>query len=537
MVTFTGATSPRRQAVINLGAFRHNVRVLSELAAPAQTMIAVKADAYGHGMIPIARAALDAGASSLAVLDIPAALTLREAGIQAPLFAWMHDLDADFAAAAQADIDLGVSAQWQLERIEETAGPHTPRVHLKVDTGLSRNGATREEWPLLVRAALEAQERGALRVHAAWSHLADTSPDEDRLAYNRFLEAVAEAESLGARFDALHLAASSAGIDFPEARFDCVRFGIAAYGISPFDDRSGSDLGLRPVMTLQSSVALTKRVPEGHGVSYGFTYETSQPTTLALVPVGYADGIPRISSGRGQVGIAGRRYPVVGRVAMDQVVVDVGKETVEPGDEVVIFGEAAAGVPTAEEWADSADTIGDEIVARVGPRMDRVYTESFELADLLDRETVIPDADTMHSLGRALGRQLRQGEVVVLTGSLGAGKTTLTRGIGEALHVRGPVTSPTFVLARTHPSEVGGPALVHVDAYRLADAAELADLDLDFDHSITVVEWGRGLLDGLVDRYLHVQIDRAVASWSESDTFDEETDDPRVVQITWEGIS
>ncbi|MDO9397671.1 MAG: alanine racemase [Herbiconiux sp.] len=365
--------APEREAVIDLDAFRHNVRVLSDLARPAETMLAVKADAYGHGMVPLARAALESGATSLAVLDIPAALALRAAGITAPIFAWMHDPDALFGEAAEADIDLGISAVWQLDAIAAAGASRAPRVHLKIDTGLSRNGATEADWPALVTAALEHDRRGAVRLHAAWSHLADASPEDDAAALARLRRAVEVAEGLGARFALLHLAASSAGIREPEARLDLVRFGIAAYGISPFDDETARDLGLRPVMTLRAAVASVKRVPAGQGVSYGFTYRTPAETTLALVPLGYADGIPRIASGRGEVWIGGRRHPIAGRIAMDQFVVDVGDTPVAPGDEVVVFGEGDRGEPTAEEWAGFAETIGDEIVARVGPRVPRVY--------------------------------------------------------------------------------------------------------------------------------------------------------------------
>jgi alanine racemase len=364
---------PGRRALIDLDAFRHNVRTLSSIAAPAETMLAVKADAYGHGMVPLARAALESGAASLAVLDIPAALALREAGITAPIFAWMHDPDARFGEAAEADIDLGISAVWQLDAIAAARASVAPRVHLKIDTGLSRNGATEADWPALVQAALDHDRAGAVRLHAAWSHLADASPGDDAVALAKLRRAVEVAEGLGARFERLHLAASSAGIRMPEARLDLVRFGIAAYGVSPFDDATARDLGLRPVMTLTAPVVSTKRVPAGHGVSYGLTYRTEGESTLALVPLGYADGVPRIASGRASVWIGGRRHPIAGRIAMDQFVVDVGDSPVQPGDEVVVFGEGDRGEPTAEEWAEWAETIGDEIVARIGARVERVY--------------------------------------------------------------------------------------------------------------------------------------------------------------------
>ncbi|GGF20107.1 alanine racemase [Subtercola lobariae] len=546
--THAPSDAPRRQALINLDAFRHNVRVLSSLATPAETMLAVKADAYGHGMVPMAFAALEAGASSLAVLDIPAALVLREAGVTAPIFAWMHAPDARFGDAAEADIDLGISAEWQLEAIAAARASVAPRVHLKIDTGLHRNGASAEQWPGLVRAALAADAAGVVKLHAAWSHLADASPADDAVALGELRAAVEVAEGLGARFVQVHLAASSAGIRMPEARLDMVRFGIAAYGVTPFDDESALELGLRPVMTLVAPVVSVKRVPAGQGVSYGFDFRTERPTTLVLVALGYADGVPRAANGHGaEVWIDGHRYPIVGRIAMDQFVVDVRDAAIALGDEVVLFGEgrvpggtgAAAGspesIPTAEEWAGYARTIGDEIVARVGPRVERLYVSDATLAGDVDAARVvrddvvvgtggaggavgdgggvvgqwmIGDPDAMHQFGVDFARRLRAGDVLVLTGELGAGKTTFTRGLGAGLGVRGSVTSPTFVLARTHPNAATGVPLVHVDAYRLASAAELDDLDIDFAGSIVVVEWGSGMVESIVDDYLELVIER-----------------------------
>jgi alanine racemase len=546
--------APERQAVIDLEAFRHNVRTLSALAKPADTMLAVKADAYGHGMVPIARAALESGATSLAVLDIPAALELRAAGITAPVFAWMHDPDALFGDAAEADIDLGISAVWQLDAIAAAGASRAPRVHLKIDTGLSRNGSSEADWPALVQSALAHDAAGAVRLHAAWSHLADASPEADRVALDRLHRAVAVAEELGARFELVHLAASSAGIRMPEARLGVVRFGIAAYGVSPFDDQTARDLGLRPVMTLRSRVVSTKRVPAGHGVSYGLTYRTERESTLALVPLGYADGIPRIATGRARVWIGGRRYPIAGRIAMDQFVVDLGDGVVEVGDEVVVFGEGDHGEPTAEEWAGWAETIGDEIVARVGPRVERVHLNESDVeratraADdrtatgaLVGSVREVATPEEMHEFGRSLGATLAPGDVIVLSGDLGAGKTTFTRGLGEGMGVRGPVTSPTFVLARTHPSLVGGPSLVHVDAYRLGSALELDDLDIDFAGSVVVVEWGRGLVEALAESYLAIDIERPHGAGGGAEVAADGTEtgdapvEPRTVRITGTG--
>ncbi|UKF35346.1 alanine racemase [Clavibacter tessellarius] len=544
--------------MVDLDAIRHNVRTLAALAAPARTMVAVKADAYGHGALQVARAALESGAESLAVLDVASAVELRRAGITARLLAWLHGVDTDFRVAVEEGIDLGVSALWELERIA-AAGRATgirARVHLKADTGLSRNGATPEMWPDLVRAAVAADAAGELTLHALWSHLADASPEDDDAALARFHEAVRVAEELGARPVEKHLAASSAGIRLPAARFDMVRFGIAVYGISPFDDRSGRDLGLIPAMTLEADVVSVKRVEAGQGVSYGLDHRTTGPSTLALVPLGYGDGIPRIAGPRASVLLNGRRFPVAGRIAMDQLVLDVGDLPVEVGDTAVILGTGDRGEPTAEEWAGWAETIGDEIVTRVGPRVDRVHLHErdagaaagTEDADAPAAETVsdelvpVPTPDAMEELGRAFARELGAGDLVVLSGPLGAGKTTFTRGLGAGLGVRGPVTSPTFVLARTHPSLVDGPPLVHVDAYRLADARELDDLDVDFARSVVVVEWGEGKLDGVAEEWWDLRIarptgagdrdpDSADADDADAADPDEAPEEPRTVRV------
>ncbi|MDQ0745205.1 alanine racemase [Clavibacter sp. B3I6] len=536
--------APGRRAVVDLDAIRHNVRVLAALAAPARTMVAVKADAYGHGALQVARAALEAGAESLAVLDVASAVELRRAGIDARLLAWLHGVDTDFRTAVEEGIDLGVSAPWELERIA-AAGRATgirARVHLKADTGLSRNGATPGMWPDLVRAAVAADAAGELTLHALWSHLADASPEDDDAALARFHEAVRVAEELGARPAEKHLAASSAGIRLPAAHFDMVRFGIAVYGISPFDDRSGRDLGLIPAMTLEADVVSVKRVEAGHGVSYGLDHRTAGPSTLALVPLGYADGIPRIAGPRASVLLNGRRFPVAGRIAMDQLVLDVGDLPVEVGDTAVILGPGDRGEPTAEEWAGWAETIGDEIVTRVGPRVDRIHLHERATADeavaadevLSDELVPVATTDDMEELGRAFARELGAGDLVVLSGPLGAGKTTFTRGLGEGLGVRGPVTSPTFVLARTHPSLVDGPPLVHVDAYRLADARELDDLDIDFARSVVVVEWGQGKLDGVADAWWDLAIARPTGA-GDADPLpgdeDAAPEEPRAVRV------
>jgi alanine racemase len=330
---------------VDLAAFAHNVRTLAALVAPARTMLAVKADAYGHGMLPLARTALESGADSLAVLEIQAGLELREAGVTAPLFAWLHGVRSDFGAAIAADIQLGVSAMWQLEEILRAGHG---RIHLKVDTGLHRNGANPEDWPELVTAAVEAQEAGLVTIEAIWSHLADASPEDDAEALTRFHDAVAVARSLGCDPPLLHLAASSAGIREPDARFGLVRFGIAAYGISPFDDESGRELGLVAPMTIRGPVTAVR---EG----------------LATVGIGSQDGIQPPAIGQAQALIRGERRDIA-TLTIDSLAIDVTGMDAAVGDDVILFGSGEHGEPTAEEWAAWAGTIGDEIVAARGVR-------------------------------------------------------------------------------------------------------------------------------------------------------------------------
>jgi alanine racemase len=373
------ASGPFREAVVDLGAVRRNVRAIAARVAPARVMAVVKADAYGHGAVPVARAALDAGAGWLGVADLHEAIALRGAGIDAPVLAWLHDPDADFVPAIEHDVDLGVSSLAQLDAMADAAASvdRVANVHLKLDTGLSRNGIAPEAWAAAVARAAELEAAGRIHVRGVFSHLANTSPDTDAAQLAAFLRGVEEARAAGLRPELRHLASTAAALRFPEARLDLVRIGIGLYGIPPFGDgTTAAELGLRPVMTLRGRVAAVRRVEAGAGVSYNHVWRAERPTTLALVPLGYADGVPRQASGRAEVLLGGRRRPVVGRIAMDQFLVDVGDDAVEVGDEVVLFGDPEAGAPSADDWADAADTIGYEIVTRIGPRVPRTHVEA-----------------------------------------------------------------------------------------------------------------------------------------------------------------
>lgn len=366
--------SPLAEAVIDLDAIAHNTRVLAGLTG-ADLLAVVKADAFGHGFLEIARTTLSAGARWLGVTSQAEALRLRAAGIDAPVLSWLHAPDEDFGPAIAARIDLSVASVAHLRGIAAAAGRIGRRanVHLKADTGLSRNGATDTDWPELVRVARGNELLGRIRVRGVWSHLAGgeiPGDPRDAVQLRRFDRALDLARAGGLTPEVRHLANSAGLVGLPESHFDLVRVGIALYGPEPRADRQ---VGLRPAMTVRSRVILTKRVPAGTGISYGHDYVAPAETTLALVPVGYADGVPRIVSGRGEVWIGGRRHPIAGRVTMDQIVVDVGDLPVRTGDEVLLFGDGSRGEPVVADWARWAGTNPHEIFTGIGARVARRY--------------------------------------------------------------------------------------------------------------------------------------------------------------------
>ena len=606
---------------VDTAAIAANVRRLAARAGVPVCGV-VKAGGYGHGAIAAARAMLDGGASMLGVVDLAEAVALRDAGIEAPLLAWLHGPGVDFRAAARLGIDVAVSSVAQLE----AAVAADAVIHLKVDTGLGRNGIARGDRARALVRAIELA-RGGARIRGIMSHLAGTSRAADLAQVADFAAAAAAAGPLA--LELRHLAASAAAIRLPEARFDMVRIGMAAYGVDPSGPgagtggagaalgltpamrasatfrrgvaRSGLDAGLLPALgapvlvdgvparvaavgprsmriepplsgegvlfgdpaygepsadawavaartityevvtrmgavtrgrglmaasqdraprrvlelgldgeprRLIGEVVGVKRVERGLGVSYGGEYVTPRATTLALVGLGYADGVTRAATGR-PVAIGGAAQPIRGRVAMDQFVLDVGDQPVGVGD-AVSLGHASA----------------PELTGMIGPRV------AVEVAG------TITDAESMELLGERIGRGLEAGDAVLLMGPLGAGKTTLTRGIGSALGARGTVQSPTFVIARTHRTS-SGPDLQHVDAYRLGGEhggeAELDDLDLDLDGAITVAEWGEPLEHAL-DSWLRVEISRPGGDRPPADArAAEDGDDPRHVRLSGRG--
>lgn len=373
------------RAVVDLAAVRDNVRSLRRTAGAAEVMAVVKADAYGHGLVPSAAAARTGGATWLGVAQVGEALALRAAGDAGRVLTWLYAPGAPLAAAVEADVDVSVGALWALEELVAAARSvgRTARVHVEVDTGLGRAGAMPADLDALLDAALRAEAEGAVRLVGLWSHLAwADAPDHPTVLQQAdvFEDALARAERRGARLEVRHLANSAATLTNPAMHYDLVRPGIAVFGLSPVPRLGGpEEFGLVPAMRLEARLALVKEVAAGQGVSYAHQYATPTASVLGLVPLGYADGVPRHASGGpdgwgGPVQVGGRRLGVAGRVCMDQFVLDLGPGARErAGDVVVLFGAGTDGEPTAEDWARAAGTISYEIVTRVGERVPRVH--------------------------------------------------------------------------------------------------------------------------------------------------------------------
>lgn len=363
-----------RTAEINLSAILTNYQIFKKLTT-AKVMAVVKADAYGHGIVEVSKHLEQNGVDFLGTADVYEALTLRAAGIRTRILAWLHSPSVDFTESVAHDIELGIATKAALDQAAKAAGAagKPAIVHLKVDTGLGRNGATPDQFDQLVSKALELETAGSIRLIGIMSHLSGTSTEDDLAQVKVFKELVSKAEQMGANFELRHIVASLGALSYPEAHLDMVRVGLSLYGLYSNQTVRDGGFGLVPAMTVKSEVVLVKRVPANHGVSYGYLYKTPNETTLALVPFGYFDGFPRVATGKAKVLLNGKLYPVISRISMDQFVLDVGEDQVTVGDEVVIFGDAAKGEPNAEDLAIAAQTIQDEIVTGIGGRTRRVF--------------------------------------------------------------------------------------------------------------------------------------------------------------------
>ena len=369
------------EAVVDLGAIQHNVRLLREHAGGAQVMAVVKADGYGHGATRVARAALAAGAAELGVATVDEALALRADGVTAPVLAWLHPPGIDFGPALLADVEIAVSSVRQLDELLDAVRRtgKTATITVKVDTGLNRNGVAPALYPSMLAALRQAVAEDAVRLRGLMSHMVYADqPDNpiNDVQAQRFADMLAQARHQGLRFEVAHLANSSATMSRPDLAFDLVRPGIAVYGLSPVPELG--DMGLIPAMTVKCVVALVKSVRAGEGVSYGHTWIAERDTTVALMPIGYADGVFRALGGRLEVLINGRRRPGVGRICMDQFLVDLGPGQVDvaEGDEAILFGPGTRGEATAQDWADLLGTIHYEVVTSPRRRITRTYREA-----------------------------------------------------------------------------------------------------------------------------------------------------------------
>jgi len=376
-------TYPAR-AVVDLDAIAANVRSLAS-GTSAEVMAVVKADGYGHGLVPAARAARRGGATWLGTAQVSEALELRAEGDTGRVLAWLFAPGAPLSEAVQADVDLAVAAPWAVEALVAAAreAGRTARVHLKVDSGLGRNGVMPSQLPEVLDALMRAQAEEALAVVGVFSHFAFADAPEHPTVLaqaEEFARAVELVERAGARLEGRHLANSAATLTNPAVHLDLVRPGIAVYGLSPIPEiKSSAELGLTPAMTLEAELATVKPVPAGQGLSYAHHYVTAEDTLVGVVPLGYSDGIPRHCSGQdGRLGapvrVGGRTLGIAGRVCMDQFVVDLGPGASEQaGDRVELFGTGGEGGPTAEDWARAGGTISYEIVTRLGSRVPRHY--------------------------------------------------------------------------------------------------------------------------------------------------------------------
>jgi alanine racemase len=369
------------EAVVDLGAIEHNVRVLREHAGPAQLMAVVKADGYGHGAARVARAALAAGAAELGVATVDEALALRADGITAPVLAWLHPPGLDFGPALLADVEIAVSSVRQLDELLDAVRRtgRTATVTVKVDTGLNRNGVAPALYPSMLTALRQALAEDSIRLRGLMSHMVYADqPDNsiNDIQAQRFSDMLEQARDQGVRFEVAHLSNSSATMSRPDLAFDMVRPGIAVYGLSPVPELG--DMGLIPAMTVKCAVVLVKSIRAGEGVSYGHTWIAERDTTVALMPIGYADGVFRSLGGRLDVLINGRRRPGVGRICMDQFLVDLGPGPIDvvEGDEAILFGPGGRGEPTAQDWADLLGTIHYEVVTSPRGRITRTYHEA-----------------------------------------------------------------------------------------------------------------------------------------------------------------
>ena len=367
------------RAEVDLDAIAHNVRLLADTASGSLLCAVVKADGYGHGAVPVARTAVESGAEVLGVALVAEGAELRDAGIAGPILVLsqaapdeLEDLVA-FDLEATVYTAAGVEALAAAARRGRRTDANPVRVHLKVDTGMHRVGAQPTEVVPLAKEILDAP---GLALASVWTHCAVADEPGNAftdLQLDRLDVTLADLAAAGIEPPLRHAANSGATIDHPRARLDLVRCGIAVYGLPPSPALAGR-LPLRPALSLVAAASHVKRVAAGERLSYGLRYRCARDSTIATVPLGYADGVPRrLGATGGEVLVGGRRRPIAGTVTMDQLLVDCGDDPVQPGDEVVLIGTQGDETITADDWAAKLDTIGYEVVCGIGPRVPRRY--------------------------------------------------------------------------------------------------------------------------------------------------------------------
>ena len=369
----------RASAEINLSAITQNFKSIKSRTT-ADVLAVVKADAYGHGLIPVSKALEEAGADWFGTALLEEAINLRKAGILKPIISWLTPLGEDFKSAIDLDIDLGIPSIDLLDEVIKAASltGKTARIHLEIDTGMSRGGVL-SDWDQLIKSVLAGVNLKQLKVIGIWSHFARADePDElmNQEQLSLFEEKVNQAKAAGIDAQFIHIANSAALFTNMSSHKNIIRSGIALFGLSPDIKTIGdsSSLGLKPAMKLKAKLNLVKEVKAGSSVGYGGTAVLKSDTKLGVVALGYADGIPRSTNNLAGVFVDKKRAPIIGRVSMDQFVVDLGiTSTAKTGDEVIVFGDGSSGEYTVDEWAKAANTINYEIITRIGPRVPRIY--------------------------------------------------------------------------------------------------------------------------------------------------------------------
>jgi len=370
VAVLAGRSSSGARLDVDLGAIAANTRLLAARAT-GELMAVVKADGFGHGAEDVARTALAHGATRLGVTSVEEALALRDSGITAPVLSWLNPVDADFGTAVRAGVELAVPGREHLEAVARLAPG--ARVHLHLDTGMARDGSAPAEWAALCRAARLAERAGRVRVVGVMGHLANADVPGDPAnssGRTRFAWGLEIARACGLRPRDRHLAATAATLTDPLSHHTMSRVGAGLVGIDP-----SRTTDLRPALTLTAPLVSVRRVRAGTAVGYGHTWLAPASTWLGLVPVGYADGLPRVTSGAAEVQVRGVRRPLVGRLSMDMAVVDLGATGAAAGtttgEQVTLLGPGDRGEPTVAEWAAWAGTIEHEIVTGLGPRLRR----------------------------------------------------------------------------------------------------------------------------------------------------------------------